>query len=213
MIGPDQARQFGLPPGNYWIDESGKPSPIQAPQAAPKTPEEQAKAEAIAKDLPKLAQARAAIQRYRDLVATHGTEQLPGFLGGNKAQLDAAYGSARDAIRVVGNTGTLNIGELPFLEERLSPATNYLAVLGGNKSGGQILDQADENIRSIDEAEALIRGVPLAELYPEKYGNKTAPAQPARTNMGGGGMTTALANPAPAGGAFQLPQGWSSQVR
>ena len=140
MIGPDQARQFGLPPGNYWIDESGKPSPIQAPQAAPKTPEEQARAEALAKDVPTLQDARNAFQRYRDLVKEYGTEQLPGILGGNKAQLASAYGTARDAIRVLGNTGTLNMGELPFLEERLAPATSILGAIGGNATGSQILD-------------------------------------------------------------------------
>ena len=61
-------------------------------------------------------------------------------------------------------------------------------------------------MRFLDEKEARIRGVTLAEFNPEKYGNKTAPAQPARANMGGGGMTTALANPAPAGGGYQAPQ-------
>lgn len=191
------------------MDESGKPSPIQAPQAAPKTPEEQARAEALAKDIPTLQDARNAFQRYRDLVSEYGTEQLPGIFGGNKAQLDAAYGTARDAIRVLGNTGTLNMGELPFLEQRMAPATNILGAIGGNATGSQILDQIDENMRFLDEKEARIRGLTLAEFNPEKYGNQQpAIPQPAGF-MGGGGMTPNLANPSPASGPWQLPQGWS----
>jgi hypothetical protein len=147
-------------------------------QAAPKPPEQVARDEAMVKEVPGLQDARNAFMRYRNLVEQYGTEQLPGFLGGNKAQLQAAYGTARDAIRVLGNTGTLNIGELPFLEERLAPATNYLGALGGNMTGSAIISQIDENLRFLDEKEARIRGMSYEEFVASRNGTPAAPAQP-----------------------------------
>lgn len=187
MIGPQEAQAMGLAPGNYWIDRAGRPSPIQAPQAAPKSPEEQARAEALAKDVPSLQDARNAFNRYRELVAQYGTEQMPGEA---KSQLQAAYGTARDAIRVLGNTGTLNVGELPFLEERMAPAASTLGVFGGNATADQILAQIDENARFLDEKEARIRGM----SYEDFVASRRQPAATTSPSMGGQGMTNNLQN-------------------
>ena len=174
MASQQELAQLGYAPTDLVeIQPTGVPRPIRV---GTQDPQEKARQEAIAKDLPKLAQARAAIKRYIDLVKQYGTEQWP---GATKSQLQAAYGSARDAIRVVGNTGTLNIGELPFLEERLSPAANDLAWLGGNKSAGSIIAQGNENIRAIDEGEALIRGITYEQLMAERNGEGIPAAPPA----------------------------------
>jgi hypothetical protein len=188
---PEELARLGYKPGDVVaISPSGVPRMVQA---APKPPEQVARDEAMVKEVPGLQDARNAFMRYRNLVEQYGTEQLPGFLGGNKAQLQAAYGTARDAIRVLGNTGTLNIGELPFLEERLAPATNYLGALGGNMTGSAIISQIDENLRFLDEKEARIRGMSYEEFVARRNrgeigpsANQSAPTQqPAPQQQGG----------------------------
>lgn len=207
MLSPDQAEANGLPRGNYWVDASGKPSPIQAPQAAPKTPEEQARADAMAKELPAVVDARNAIQRYRDLVEKYGTEQMPGPI---KRQLETAHAAARDGVRVMAAAGTLNLGELPIMDQRLAPAANDLAWFGGNPGAGSILSQIDENLLMLAEKEARIRGISVEQLMADREAQAASqsqpPAQPQRTNQGGP-PTPAMANAAPK--PWTPPQGWS----
>lgn len=125
-----------------------------------------------AKQEPGINDALAAFANLRAMVEANGTEQLP--FGENKAKMKAAYGTARDAIRVLSNSGVLNVGELPYLEERLNDPTAWTSL-----RAGPILSQIDENMAMLNAKKGRLdemRGggqQPAAGGAPQQQGGQT----------------------------------------
>lgn len=130
-------------PSGYMRGEDGRLAYEPGGPADPETIATRQQVASAAKQEPGINDALAAFQNMRNLVAEHGTEQLP--FGENKAKMKAAYGAARDAIRVLSNSGVLNVGELPYLEERLNDPTAWTSL-----RAGPILSQIDENVAMLE---------------------------------------------------------------
>lgn len=73
--------------------------------------------------------AESSFNRLESLLDEYGTEQMP--FSESKAKLKTAYTNARDNIRVLAATGVLNVGELPFLEEKLADPTAWTSLSAG----------------------------------------------------------------------------------
>lgn len=178
---PKPAAGPKAPSGYRWTDdERSQLEPIPGGNADPATVARKQEVTAATKQQPVITEAIAAMQRMRDLVAEHGTEQMP---GATKAQMASAYGTARDAVRVLANTGVLNMGELPFLEERLNDPTAWTAM-----RSGPILAQLDENIGAMQKKADRLQGT-------------RGGSAPARGASGGWEDGTGS-------GAAQSPPGW-----
>lgn len=75
----------------------------------------------------------------------------PGLLvdGASKGRLGTAYNNARSSLRILYNTGVLQPGELPMLENALRDPTSFAAVVDP-RTRPQIQAQLDELYRVID---------------------------------------------------------------
>lgn len=81
------------------------------------------------------------------------TPSGPGLLvdGAAKGRLGTAYNNARASLRILYNTGVLQPGELPMLENALRDPTSVTAVLD-YRTRPQIKAQLDELYRTIDRS-------------------------------------------------------------
>lgn len=120
------------PPANYqWGADGRTAEPIRGGPADPSNPQALAKLERERlKKMQPLDDALAAYDELERQVTEVGTEHMP--FTDSRASLLAAYTNARDANRVLSGTGVLNVGELPFLEQKLSDPTSYFTLSGSN---------------------------------------------------------------------------------
>ncbi len=162
--------QTGNVPAGYQPGEGGALAPIPGGPADPAVKDRALHERTAIKFREKLAplkDAEAAFGRMGALVQKYGTEQMPGAA---KSQLLTAYTNARDSIRVLAATGVLNVGELPFLEQKLNDPTAWTSMSAPN-----IMAQLDE----INQFLATKKNT-LAETY------GAAPAAPAPAAAQGG---------------------------
>lgn len=133
----------GKPPAGYQFKEDGTLAAIPGGPADPSVVSDKKTQIKAEEQLPTIADALSAFDNLDNLVGQFGTEKFPTE---GKAKLKSAYGAARDAIRVLSNSGVLNVGELPFLEERLNDPTAW-----DSFSADNIRAQIAENKKMLEE--------------------------------------------------------------
>lgn len=182
ILSDAEAQQLGFAPGSV-VEFDGKSHHVRQPglKTAQQYREESTALESAEATFADLKSALTDVSKTGALV------------GEGKGRLGTAYGNARSAIRVLYNTGVLQPGELPMLQQALENP-NSLKSLVDPWSRQQITAQIDELNKRITKNKELLKG-----QYPQMGGGLGAPTSPTGTV---GGQNVTLQPPAPA-----APQG------
>lgn len=169
QLTPDEVANIGLPPGTIaYTTESGKPDIVSRPDARtgsggeqPLSAGERAKIRGEMKDTK---DALGMFKAFDDALNSIGKIGSV-FNGADRGRLGTAYNNARSALRVLYNTGVLQPGELPMLNQALQDP-NSIGALLDPRSRSQIQAQLDELYRTVArQIENKVRS------YPQLYDN------------------------------------------
>lgn len=150
---PAEVAQIGLPPGTVaYTTESGKPDVVSRPDARtgsggeqPLSAGERAKVRGEMKDIKDALGMFKAFDSALESIGKYDSVTD----GASKGRLGTAYNNARSALRVLYNTGVLQPGELPMLNQALQDPNAMMAILDP-RSRPQIQAQLDELYRTIE---------------------------------------------------------------
>ena len=150
MLSPQEAQQAGFPAGaQVWLNPDGKPDVVFKPDA--RAGQAELSAGEAAKVRTDFKQTKDALRMFQALDTA--LSEIPSDTslltdGAKKGRLGTAYSNARSAIRILYNTGVLQPGELPMLEQALRDPTSATAVLDP-RTRPQLRAQLDELYRVI----------------------------------------------------------------
>ena len=164
---PQEVQQMGLPAGTVaYTSEDGTPKIVSKPETPagpPKlSPGEASKVRGEMKDI------RDALGMFEafDRAVTDIGKWDSVWDGKKRGQLGTAYNNARSALRVLYNTGVLQPGELPMLNQALQDPNSFWALVDP-RSRDQIQAQLDELYRTV-ERQITNR----VRSYPQIYDNQ-----------------------------------------
>lgn len=148
---PQEVAAAGLAPGTVaYMGESGVPNVVQRPESGNGMPKLSAgEAAKVRRDFK---ETKDALNMFRAF--DRALTDLPSGLGlvtdgAAKGRLGTAYNNARSSLRILYNTGVLQPGELPMLENALRDPTSPTAIMDP-RTRPQIKAQLNELYRVID---------------------------------------------------------------
>lgn len=162
---PEEVAAIGLPAGTVaYTTESGKPEVVNKPtdRVAQLSAGEAATVRKQHKDLN---ETLAAFKAFDQAMGDTGNLAIAQLNGEQKGRLGTAYNNARAQLRILYNTGVLQPGELPMLEQALKNP-NGLSSLDP-RTRGQIQSQLDELYRTTERSFDN-----LVSSYPQLYDSK-----------------------------------------
>lgn len=180
-LNSDEIAQLGLPPGTVAQRnmESGQVSVINKPDARAGTGEVPLSAGEAAKVRTNFKETREALGMFQAL--DQALKDVPGGIGTaldpeKRGRLGTSYNNARSALRILYNTGVLQPGELPMLEEALRNPASYGALIDP-RTRPQLRGQLDELYRTVDRGiKNQVASYPQI-FDPQKYAESKARKQ------------------------------------
>ncbi|GAA5075434.1 D-Ala-D-Ala carboxypeptidase family metallohydrolase [Lysobacter panacisoli] len=152
QLSPQEAAAAGLPPGTVAQrnNETGQISVVSKPDARAGTGVTPLSAGEAAKVRRDFKETKDALNTFKAFDAALGEISKADSVldGASRGRLGNAYNNARAALRIIYNTGVLQPGELPMLNQALADPNGF-AALADPRSREQIQGQLDELYRTI----------------------------------------------------------------